>query len=102
VHLPALQPALARDADELRDALAVLLDGGHVVVRVQADVELLEGLARDAAAAGAEQRTAARQVDADVVADGLERRLQPVTPDVPGPHRGRHGLFTRCRHPLDL
>ena len=52
-----------------RDALAVLLDGGHVVVRVEADVELLERLAGDAAAAREEQRAAAGQLAADVIAD---------------------------------
>jgi hypothetical protein len=101
VHLLALQPALTRNADEPRDALAVLLDGGHVVVRVQTDVELLERLARDAAAAGAEQGATAGQVDADVIADRLERRLQPVAPDVLGAHRSCHGLFTRRRHSFD-
>ena len=93
VDLLGLQPALLRDADQLADAPAVLLDGGHVVVRVQADVELLERLAGDAAAAREEQRATAGQLAADVIADRRERRLQPIAPDVAGPHRGRDLRF---------
>jgi len=46
-------------------------------------------------------RESARQVDADVVADGRERRVQPIAPDVLGLHR-RDGLLPCSRHQLDL
>ena len=76
VDLLAVQEALARAAGRGGHARPVLVDVGAVVVGQQAEVERGERPARDAAAAGGEERPRAGQVGRDVVALPAERGLQ--------------------------
>ena len=67
VHLAALLEALARDAGEGGEAVAVLGDGRGVVVGQQAEVERVVGRLRGPAPARGEHHAGSRQVDCDVL-----------------------------------
>ena len=69
VDLQALQRALARDAGQRGEPVAVGVDGGAGRRRSGPEVQRVERRRGDAAAARREQHAAARQRAADVLAD---------------------------------
>ena len=74
VDLQPCQRALARDPGQRREAVAIGADGVGVVGGEHAEVQRVVRRPRDTAAAGGEQRPAARQRAADVLADPFKRR----------------------------